>query len=52
MFGFNTADEADLELLRGCTRPRTVVLDTEHHLRLAPALSDCVVHDRQDASPG
>lgn len=36
MFAFNTASDADLELLRGCPIPRTIIPDADHHLRLTP----------------
>ncbi|MEX0670125.1 MAG: MBL fold metallo-hydrolase [Pirellulales bacterium] len=34
MFAFNTASAADLDLLRACTAPRTVIPDPDHHLIL------------------
>lgn len=34
LFAFNTASPADLELLRECQIPRTLVPDVEHHLIL------------------
>jgi L-ascorbate metabolism protein UlaG (beta-lactamase superfamily) len=37
MFAFNTASEADLDLLRRCTHPRTFVPDTASHLILTPS---------------
>jgi L-ascorbate metabolism protein UlaG (beta-lactamase superfamily) len=37
MFAFNTASEADLDLLRCCTHPRTFVPDTASHLVLTPS---------------
>ena len=52
MFAFNTADEADLALLRGCSGPRTVIPDLEHHLLLAPGVSDFAVRGRRAAPPG
>lgn len=36
LFAFNTASEADLEILRECPTPRTLVPDVDHHLVLAP----------------
>lgn len=35
MFSFNTASQADLDLLRGCISPRTLILDLEHHMVLS-----------------
>lgn len=37
LFAFNTATPADLDLLRGCRTPRTLVPDVEHHLVLTPS---------------
>lgn len=34
LFAFNTATPADLDLLRECTTPRTLVPDVDHHLVL------------------
>lgn len=51
MFTFNTAAEADLELLRRCSRPQTVIPDLDHHLLLAPRLSGRAARGRQDAPP-
>ncbi len=37
LFAFNTATPADLDLLRECRTPRTLVPDVEHHLVLTPS---------------
>jgi L-ascorbate metabolism protein UlaG (beta-lactamase superfamily) len=36
MFAFNTTSDTDLALLRGCTSPRTLIPDLDHHLVLTP----------------
>lgn len=36
MFAFNTTSDAELDLLRGCTAPRTLVPDLDHHFVLTP----------------
>jgi L-ascorbate metabolism protein UlaG (beta-lactamase superfamily) len=36
MFAFNTARTDDLDLLGGCTTPRVIVPDLDHHLVLTP----------------
>lgn len=36
MFAINTTSQADLDLLRGCTSPCTLIPDLDHHLVLTP----------------
>lgn len=51
MFAFNTAAEADLAMLRRCSRPRTVIPALDQHLLLTPGLSGRAARGRQDAPP-
>lgn len=51
MFAFNTAAEADLAMLRGCSRPRTAMPGLDQHLLLAPGISGRAARGRQAAPP-